>query len=61
MVIWGGLAFRLDFRVDGPRNDLGPAGHDDEFGAGPADAYGAVMSASPVSNDVSRSAPAPAN
>jgi hypothetical protein len=42
-------------------SDLGPAGHDDQFGAGPADAYGAVMSANPVSNDVSRSAPAPAN
>jgi subtilisin family serine protease len=41
--------------------DLGPAGHDDQFGAGLADAYGAVMSASAKSSGVSGSTAAPAN
>jgi hypothetical protein len=38
--------------------DLGPAGHDDQFGSGLVDALGAVMQATPASSDVSGSAPA---
>jgi len=42
--------------------DLGPAGHDDQFGAGLVDAFGAVSSAAPRTSDVSASpATAPAN
>ena len=41
--------------------DLGPAGHDDQFGSGLVDALGAVMQASPASSEVSGSAPATAN
>jgi len=41
--------------------DLGPAGHDDQFGAGLVDAYGAVVSAGAKSSDLSRSPVAPAN
>jgi subtilisin family serine protease len=40
--------------------DLGPAGHDDQFGSGLVDALGAVMQATPASSDVSGSAPAAA-
>ena len=40
--------------------DLGPAGHDDQFGSGLADALSAVMSASPKSSEVSGAA-APSN
>jgi len=39
--------------------DLGPVGTDDQFGAGLADAYSAVMSAAPVSIPVSKTTPAP--
>jgi subtilisin family serine protease len=38
--------------------DLGPAGHDDQFGSGLVDALGAVMQATPASSDVSGSPPA---
>lgn len=38
--------------------DLGPAGHDDQFGSGLVDALGAVMQATPASSDVSGSSPA---
>lgn len=38
--------------------DLGAPGHDDQFGSGLADAFDAVMSASPKSSDVSGSAAA---
>ncbi|MEN3383457.1 MAG: hypothetical protein V7608_3501 [Hyphomicrobiales bacterium] len=41
--------------------DLGPAGHDDQFGSGLVDALGAVMQATPASSDVSGSAPTTAN
>ena len=43
--------------------DLGPAGHDDQFGSGLVDAFGAVSSATPKASDVSGSAAAqpPAN
>ena len=43
--------------------DLGPAGHDDQFGSGLVDAFGAVSSAAPKASDVSGStaAPPPAN
>ena len=41
--------------------DLGPAGHDDQFGSGLVDALGAVMQAAPASSDVSGSAAATAN
>jgi subtilisin family serine protease len=41
--------------------DLGPAGHDEQFGSGLADALGAVMSASPKSSEVSGSAAVPGN
>ena len=41
--------------------DLGPAGHDDQFGSGLVDALGAVMQAAPASSDVSGSAPTTAN
>jgi subtilisin family serine protease len=41
--------------------DLGPVGHDDQFGSGLVDALGAVMQAAPASSDVSGSAPAAAN
>lgn len=37
--------------------DLGPAGHDDQFGAGLVDALGAVESARPKASDVSGSTP----
>jgi subtilisin family serine protease len=37
--------------------DLGPAGHDDQFGAGLVDAFGAVESARPKASDVSGSTP----
>jgi subtilisin family serine protease len=40
--------------------DLGPHGHDDQFGSGLVDALGAVMQATPASSDVSGSAPAAA-
>jgi subtilisin family serine protease len=42
-------------------HDLGPAGHDDQFGSGLVDAFDAVTQASPKSSDVSGSAPAQAN
>jgi hypothetical protein len=38
--------------------DLGPPGHDDQFGSGLADALAAVNAASPKSSDASASAPA---
>jgi len=42
--------------------DLGPAGHDDQFGSGLVDAFSAVSSAAPRASDVSASpAAAPAN
>jgi subtilisin family serine protease len=41
--------------------DLGPAGHDDQFGSGLVDAFGAVSSAAPKASDVSSSTAAPAN
>jgi len=41
--------------------DLGPPGHDEQFGSGLADALGAVTAAGPKSSDVSSSAPAPSN
>jgi subtilisin family serine protease len=37
--------------------DLGPTGHDDQFGSGLVDALGAVMQATPASSDVSGSSP----
>ena len=40
--------------------DLGPAGHDDQFGSGLVDAFSAVSSAAPRASDVSSTA-APAN
>jgi hypothetical protein len=39
-------------------HDLGPPGHDDQFGAGLADALAAVNAASPKSNDAAAAAPA---
>jgi subtilisin family serine protease len=39
--------------------DLGPAGHDDQFGSGLVDAFGAVSSAAPKASDVSSSTAAP--
>ena len=41
--------------------DLGPPGHDEQYGSGLADALGAVTAAGPKSSDVSSSAPAPSN
>jgi subtilisin family serine protease len=41
--------------------DLGPAGHDDQFGSGLVDALGAVMQAAPAASEVSGAAPATAN
>jgi len=41
--------------------DLGPTGHDDQFGSGLVDALGAVMQATPASSDVSGSSPGSAN
>jgi hypothetical protein len=35
--------------------DLGPAGHDDQFGSGLVDAFSAVSSAAPRASDVSAS------
>ena len=42
-------------------HDLGPPGHDEQFGSGLADAFGAVTSAGPKSSDVSGAAAASAN
>src|SRR3954464_231450 len=39
-------------------HDLGPPGHDDQFGSGLADALAAVNAASPKSNDAAAAAPA---
>jgi subtilisin family serine protease len=39
--------------------DLGPAGHDDQFGSGLVDAFSAVSSATPKASEVSGSAAAP--
>ena len=39
--------------------DLGPAGHDDQFGSGLVDAFSAVESAAPKASEVSGSAAAP--
>jgi hypothetical protein len=36
--------------------DLGPAGHDDQFGSGLADALAAVKAAAPKSSDASAAA-----
>jgi subtilisin family serine protease len=41
--------------------DLGPAGHDEQFGSGLVDAFGAVQSAAPRSSDLSGSAAPPAS
>ena len=41
--------------------DLGPAGHDDQFGSGLVDAFSAVSSAAPKASEVSGSTAAPAN
>lgn len=40
-------------------HDLGPPGHDEQFGSGLVDALGAVTAAKPVSSEVSSTAPAP--
>jgi len=42
-------------------HDLGPSGHDDQFGSGLVDALAAIMQAMPESSEVSGSAPAAAN
>ena len=42
-------------------HDLGAPGHDEQFGAGLADAFGAVTTATPASSDVSSAAPAPSH
>ena len=42
----------------GTARDLGPPGHDDQFGSGLADALAAVNAAAPKSSDASAAAPA---